>query len=196
MPRGLTTVASLLFVSVLASPAGAQTQVPAEGMYSVGLNVGFARPTDDFLNTGLNLGANAEWYLTPRVSIRGALTGAWFDDDTFEDTTLSPMAFTVNGVHNWERGAWHPYATAGVGLYRYRLSNDFFDDDEFDGENSDTKFGVNLGGGMEYFFTRRDTLTGEIQYHVVPGDADTFLAEYDTNYWSFSFGYKRYFGGR
>jgi opacity protein-like surface antigen len=106
------------------------------------------------------------------------------------------MAFTVNGVHNWERGAWHPYATAGVGLYRFRLSNDFFDDDAFDGENSDTKFGVNLGGGMEYFFTRRDTLTGEIQYHLVPGDADTFLADYDTNYWSFSFGYKRYFGGR
>jgi opacity protein-like surface antigen len=183
-------VAALLLVPVLTSPARAQTQVPREGMYSVGLNVGFAQPTDDFLNSGFNMGANAEWYVTPRMSIRGALTGAWFDDDAFEDTTLSPMAFTVNGVHNWERGAWHPYATAGVGLYRYRLSDEFFDEDQ-----TDTKFGVNLGGGMEYFFTRRDTLTGEIQYHLVPGDTDNLFADYDTNYWTFSFGYKRYFGG-
>lgn len=190
MPRCLTTVAALLLVPVLTSPAWAQTQVPREGMYSVGLNVGFAKPTDDFLNSGFNMGANAEWYVTPRMSIRGALTGAWFDDDAFEDTTLSPMAFTVNGVHNWERGAWHPYATAGVGLYRYRLSDEFFDEDE-----TDTKFGVNLGGGTEYFFTRRDTLTGEIQYHLVPGDTNNLFADYDTNYWTFSFGYKRYFGG-
>ena len=194
MPKCATTVAALLLVSALASPAWAQTRVPDEGMFTIGLNAGFAQPTGDSLNSGLNLGASVERYFTPRVSIRGQLSGAWFEDDLFESTTLSPMAFTGNAVYNWERGAWHPYATAGVGLYRFRLSDDEFDD-LFDDE-AENKFGVNFGGGFEYFFTRRDTLTGEIQYHVIPGDMDGVFAGYDPSYWSFSAGYKRYFGGR
>jgi opacity protein-like surface antigen len=193
MPTRATTVAALLLVSALASPAWAQTRVPDEGMFAIGLNVGFANPGEDALNTGLNLGASFEGYLTPRVSIRGQLTGAWFEDDVFEDTTVSPMAFTGNAVYNWERGAWHPYATGGVGLYRFRLSDEFIDDDDLDTES---RFGVNLGGGIEYFFTRRDTFTGEIQFHLIPGDFDGLLAGYDASYWSFAAGYKRYFGGR
>jgi opacity protein-like surface antigen len=191
MPRCATTVATLLFVSVLAGPARAQVQVPDEGMVTVGLNVGFAQPTEDALNSGFNLGASFERYFTPRVSIRGQLSGAWFEDELFEDVTISPMAITANGVYNWERGAWHPYATAGLGLYRFRLTDEFFEEDE-----TDTKFGVNLGGGIEYFFTRRDTFTAELQYHVIPGDMDGSFEDYDSSYWSFAGGYKRYFGGR
>ena len=193
MPRCATTVAALLLVSVLASPAWAQTQVPAEGMITVGLNVGFASPTNDALNSGMNLGASVERYFTPRASIRGQLTGAWFEDDVFEDTTISPMAVTVNGVYNWERGAWHPYTTAGLGFYRFRLTDELFED-AFDGDGTETKFGVNLGAGLEYFFTRRDTITAELQYHLIPGDMDGFFADYDTNYWTVAAGYKRYFG--
>jgi opacity protein-like surface antigen len=196
MPKCATAVGALLLVTVLASPAWAQTRVPDEGMYTIGLNVGFAKPTEDGLNTGLNLGASFERYFTPRVSIRGQLSGAWFEDDVFEDTTISPMAFTGNVVYNWERGAWHPYATAGIGMYRFRLSDDLLDDVFDDADTTETRFGVNLGGGIEYFFTRRDTLLGEIQYHAIPGDMDGFFAGYDASYWSFSAGYKRYFGGR
>lgn len=193
MPTRATTVAVLLLVSALARPAWAQTRVPDEGMYTIGLNVGFANPQEDALNSGLNLGASFERYFTPRVSIRGQLLGAWFEDDIFEDTTVSPMAFTGNAVYNWERGAWHPYATAGVGLYRFRLSDEFIDDDDLDTES---RFGINLGGGIEYFFTRRDTFTSELQFHLIPGDFDGLLSGYDANYWSFSAGYKHYFGGR
>jgi opacity protein-like surface antigen len=191
MPIRATTVAALLLVCVLASPAWAQTRVPDEGMYTIGLNVGFANPQEDALNTGLNLGASFERYFTPRVSIRGQLNGAWFEDDIFDTTTVSPMAFTGNAVYNWEHGTWHPYATGGVGLYHFRLTDEFFDDDDLEGE---TRFGLNFGGGIEYFFTRRDTLTSEIQFHVIPGDFDGLLAGYDASYWSFAAGYKHYFG--
>ncbi|HET9373171.1 MAG TPA: porin family protein [Vicinamibacterales bacterium] len=190
MRRSVHVLAAASLVAMLVAPAAAQTRqagpVPDQGMFAIGLSIGVAFPSDDFLETGWNLGAGGEYYFTPRISARGQLSGAWFDifGHSF-DGTVKPLAINGNIVYNWEHGKWHPYATGGFGLYHYR-----FDEDERD--SSDTKAGLDLGGGIEYFFTRHDTLTGELLVHIVPGDADSDRGEYKTGYWTLMFGYKKY----
>jgi len=154
-------------------------------MVAIGFTVGASVPRDAFLDNGIDLGAQVEGYLTPRVSVRGRVSGAWFAVNGGHNT-VQPLAFEGNVVHNWERGAWHPYATGGIGLYHYRF-------DESSITSSDSKFGVNFGGGVEYFFTRHDTLLAEALVRVIPGHATSLNTIYDTGYWTFMMGYKKYF---
>ena len=191
--RFVPALAGAALVAALADPAAAQTRrasqpspVPDRDMFAIGLSIGVAFPNEDFLENGWVLTAGGEYYFTPRLSMRGQLSGAWLEifGHSF-DGTVKPLAITGNLVHNWERGKWHPYATGGFGLYHYRF-------EESDLDSSDTKAGLNLGAGVEYFFTRHDTLTGELLVHIVPGDLDSALSEYKSGYWTLAFGYKKY----
>jgi hypothetical protein len=178
------TVAALV-LSVL--PAAAQSTVPDTGMNAFGVTLGASMPYDDSLDKGIDMGVQYERYLSPRMSIRGKLSGAWFDvDGRGFDGTVHPIAFEANVVHNWERGVWHPFATAGVGFYH-------FDFEESDLDSGDTRFGINLGGGAEYFLSRTDTVLGEATFRIIPGDAEGLLADYDSGYWTLAVGYKKYF---
>jgi hypothetical protein len=156
-------------------------------MAAIGFTVGASLPTEPSLKNGIDLAAQAEKYLTPRVSVRGRVSAAWFDiTGRGFIGTVQPVAIEGNLVHNWEGGAWHPYATGGIGLYHYRF-------DETPLESSDNKFGVNFGGGVEYFFTRRDTLLGEALVRVVPGRTNSLRTSYEAGYWTLNMGYKKYF---
>ena len=171
----------------VAAPALAQGPVPNSGMGAIGLSFGAAMPSDDNLENGWFMAASGEWYATPRVSIRGQLGGAFHDvTGGGLDGKVSPMHLTGNVIYNWERGKWHPYAGGGIGWYRFRFG-------EGDNRPTDDKVGVNLGGGVEYFFTRQDTISGDITFHVVPGEVDSFIWTYKARYWTLSGGYKRYF---
>jgi hypothetical protein len=172
---------------LMAAPAFAQGRVPDRGMGAIGLSFGAALPSEDVLSEGWFMAASGEWYLTPRFSIRGQLAGSWWDvSGGGLDGKVSPMHITGNGVYNWERGKWHPYVSGGIGWYRYRFG-------EGDNRLSDDKVGVNLGGGIEYFFTGRDVITGDVTLHIVPGHAESFIWDYQARYWTIAGGYKRYF---
>ena len=188
MTSGFRGLVVALAVSVAtAAPAFAQGPVPDRGMGAIGLSFGAAMPSDEVLSTGWFMAASGEWYLSPRFSVRAQLGGAFWDvDGGGLDGKVSPMHITGNAIYNWERGKWHPYAGGGIGWYRYRFG-------EGDERLSDDKVGVNLGGGIEYFFTRRDTLTGDITFHIVPGEAESFIFPYKARYWTIAGGYKRYF---
>lgn len=105
--------------------------------------------------------------------------------------TIKPVWGEGNLVYNWEGGAVHPFVTAGAGVYRYGF-DEHFSLDTFKG--SDTTFGGNLGGGLEYFFTRHATFTGEVLYHRI-GDVTTRLVPFNdhTSFWTISMGMKKYF---
>jgi opacity protein-like surface antigen len=188
----LIVVAILLILAVCAAPASAQrrarARVPAAGSWAVGGSIGASLPTDPSLDKGLDVAGILEGYLTPRVSIRGQLGASWWDITGRHFTgTIKPLRLDGNVVYNWEGGAWHPYVTGGVGMYRYAAVESGAAD------ASDTKIGVNLGGGIEYFFARDATVTGEALYHKV--DAfDTPLTRFtDGSYWTLSLGVKKYF---
>src|SRR5436190_1951625 len=194
MQKRLAIVTAAVLALALATPAAAQrrrdvrTPVPDAGMVAVGVQLTAAVPTEPALKNGFDVVGNVEGYLSRRVSVRGSVSGAWLDifGHGF-DGTVKPVAINGNLVYNWEGGAWHPYVTGGVGLYHYRF-------DEGLTESSANKFGVNFGGGIEYFFTRHDTLTGEVLVHPVTGRVSGRLADYDADYWTIAGGYKKYFG--
>jgi hypothetical protein len=183
-------VATAAFV-LIALPAAAQSgPVPARGMSAFGLSLGAAMPGDDGLTSGLILGVSGETYFSRRVSLRGQLSGAWFglesNRDDRDDDGVRPLAVAGNLVYNWEHGIWHPYATAGLGVYTFRFT-------EGDVDSHDTTVGFNLGGGIEYFLHRQDTLTAEVLFHPLVGDVHSRFSTYTPWFWSIAGGYKRYF---
>ncbi len=195
MRRSLVVLAVTAIAVAIASPVFAQTRaprsaqrpVPDTGMGAIGLKLGVALPNETFFTNGLDLGASVEGYITPRVSLRGQLSGAWWDITGHSYTgSVNPIVLDGNIVYNFEHGVWHPYVTAGGGMYHYRFTEGTI-------TSSDTKAGVDFGGGTEYFLTRRDTILGEVLVHVVPGQANGALSTYKPDFWTISFGYKRYF---
>jgi hypothetical protein len=180
-------IVTLLTWLIGVSPALAQRRAPDTGMVGVGASVGVDIPSDAALDKGLDLAANIEGYLTRRVSVRGQLGGAWWDivGQRFAGT-VKPLYVDGNIVYNWEGGAVHPYVTAGIGMYRFRFEQAGL-------EGSDTKAGFNVGGGVEYFFTPRATVTGEVLYHKVDSFATPVTAFGDGSFWRIAMGMKTYF---
>ena len=181
-------VALGLSLSVDVSRAAAQRRAPAKDMWAVGGSIGASVPTDPSLDNGLDVSGNIERYLTSRVSVRGQVGSAWWDIVGRHFTgTINPVFLDGNLVYNWEGGKWHPYVTGGVGLYHYRSRETLAPN------GSDTTVGGDVGGGIEYFFTRRSTITGEGLYHGV-GAFNTPLATFDKgSFWTFTAGLKHYF---
>jgi hypothetical protein len=180
----------MLFAGLLnARTAHAQRRAPAAGMLAVGGSIGATVAADSSFDHGLELAGTIEGYLTPRISIRGLVGATWWDIIGRGFTgTVRPLFVDGNVVYNWEGGALHPYVTGGVGIYRYHAAQGPL------APADDTNVGLNLGGGIEYFFTRRATMTGELLYHKV-GDVKTPLATFpDGSFWSFAIGGKAYFG--
>jgi len=72
-------IVTLLALFIGVSLALAQRSAPDTGMVRVGVSVGVDIPSAPALDKGMDLAANIEGYLTPRVSVRGQLGGAWWD---------------------------------------------------------------------------------------------------------------------
>ena len=170
--------------------AAAQSErgrVPDYGTVGVGVSFGAAIPNDESFSTGLTTSVEAERYVTPRLSVRALFGGNWNDivNRGFSGTT-TPIRLNGNVVYNWEGGQVHPFVTGGGGWYHYRFK-------EAQIEDSANKFGMNFGGGVEWFISRRDTVTGEVGYHFIPGDVSAPLTIYKPSFWTISAGYKKYF---
>src|SRR5262245_57358848 len=181
--------AALIVTWIAVTPAAAQRRdvrepVPAPGMVGNGASFGAAPPIENSFKTGPALTANVEGYLTRRVSARAQVSGAWWDITGRGFTgSVKPLALDGNVVYNWEGGKIHPFVTGGVGLYHYHFS-------ENDIDGSANKFGVNGGGGLEYFLTRHATATTELLYHKTtePTMQSPLTVYSNSSYWTFTVG--------
>ena len=186
--RFMTIPFAWLIVALAAAPAAAQRRVPAAGVWAAGASIGATVPAESDVQNGLDVAGTLEGYLTPRVSVRAQVGATWWDiAGRGFSGTVTPVFFDGNVVYNWEGGEIHPYVTAGIGAYRFHSSIDPHL------EGADTKVGVDIGGGIEYFFTRRAAITGELLYHKVDGFASPVAAFGDGSFWSFAMGAKKYF---
>lgn len=173
------------------SPAAAQRRTPATGMWAVGGSIGPTTPSDASLNNGVDLVGNAEYYVTPRVSVRGQLGGArWDVIGRGFNGRINPLYLDGNVVYNWEGGVIHPFVTGGLGMYRFGSSLGATPN------TTDTHLGLNGGGGVEYFLTRRTAATAELLYHKVDAFTSPLTTFNDGSFWSISFGAKVYFTPR
>jgi hypothetical protein len=179
LTRLLCITAVLSCTNVL--PARAQT--PDTGLIGIGADIGVLFPDEAFENA-LTIDGYGEWYLTPRISLRGMLAWASPGFNGRTEDHFRQVKLLFNGVYNWEFGKWHPFATAGAGAYFVRQT--FDDDDDPEGE---TRGGINFGGGVEYFTGSRSSIRGELRWDVVsdpPGLPDASGA-------TLTIGYKTYF---
>ena len=162
--------------------AMAQRRVPRTGSSAIGFEAGAFLPNADGLDNAPLIGGFYEYYVTPRVSLRGSVS---WSEPSFAGSTDSlrqlPLGLDLN--YNWEGGKWHPFIGVGGGAYFMQFTRN--------GEsigNSETKFGLNIGGGIEYFFNRKVAFKGEGRYHAV----DDF-AGVDPSGVAFTAGLKTYF---
>lgn len=181
MTRHFQLICMLALLAGNVLPASAQT--PRDGQLAAGGDIGAFFPDDEFENS-LTVDAIGEYYITPRFSGRAML--AWTSPGAtgFTEDHYRQVRLVFNGVYNWERGVWHPYATAGAGFYFVRLLREGRPDPE-----GETRGGLNVGGGVEYFLNNRTTVKGELRWDVVsdpPGLPDATGV-------SLTFGMKRYF---
>jgi outer membrane protein with beta-barrel domain len=148
---------------ISANTATAQElRAPHTGSTAVGVDVGAFVPRDGQLDPAPIVNALLEYYFTPRVSVRTdfGLTDPGFGRESSDSLRQIPLRANVN--YNWEGGKWHPFVGAGVGAYFIQ----FKDNGKALGSR-ETKPGVNLGGGVEYFTSRTVSLKGEARYHVI-----------------------------
>lgn len=188
MRTRLAMVPAVLVLCALAAPAAAQRHVPEAGMWAAGGAIGVSAPRDPSLDRGIALAGTIEQYLTPRVSARVQVGGAWWDIVGHHfGGSVDPVYFAANAVYNWEGGKLHPYVTGGLGIYLRRAS------ETLTANATDTAVGADFGGGAEYFFRRHDTITGELLYHAV-GQIETPLATFPNgSFWTITVGLKHYF---
>jgi hypothetical protein len=160
----LLSTTTLLVTVALAASAGAQQREPAPGTLAVGADAGFV-VTDDVFHVGFTPSAFAEFYLTPRVSIRAL--GGWSRNQfaAHDDWYLEQFRAAANVTYNWEAELWHPFVTGGVSWHRPRTMVD-------DGLSSEwsSQAGFNGGFGVEYFVRPKVTFKVEGTYYWVNKD--------------------------
>jgi Outer membrane protein beta-barrel domain len=147
---------------ISARAVAAQERAPHTGSTAVGVDVGTFIPRDNQLDPALIVNALLEYYLTPRVSLRTdfGVTNPGFSRESSDSLRQIPLRADVN--YNWEGGKLHPFVGTGLGAYFMQLKHN--------GQSvgdSETKFGLNVGGGVEYFLHRPVTLKAEGRYHAI-----------------------------
>lgn len=141
--------------------AVAQGRVPHEESTALGIDVGAFMPRAEQLDSSSLMSVNYDYYVTPRVSLRSSFgwTNPGFESGI---DSLRQMPLRLDANYNWEGGQWHPFVGAGIGAYFMQFRND--------GQtlgDTETKFGMNAGGGIEYFFNRTVAFKGEGRYHAI-----------------------------
>ena len=178
---------ALLLCLGVASPILAQTQTrvrtPDKGVIGYGVDVGVLFPDDAFENT-LAFDGFGEYYVTPRISVRGLFAYAnpglaLRTEDHFREVKL-----LFSGVYNWEKGPWRPFAAFGAGAYFVRLHLDASEDPP-----GETRGGLNFGGGAEYLLNSESSIKTEFRWDIVSHP----VSSPDASAATFTVGYKRYF---
>lgn len=173
--------ASLSLVLCLAVPAAAQT--PDKGVIGYGADIGVQLPDEAFEST-FAFDAHAEYYLTPRVAVRGLFGFASPGADLRTEDKLRQVQLLFSVIHNWEHRNWRPFVLGGAGAYFVRLLIDGGTD-----LPRETRGGIHFGGGTEYIFSDEDALKVELRWDVVSHPP----ALPDASNATFTVGYKRYF---
>lgn len=181
--RRLTQLSTLATLVTLLLAAPASAQVPDTGMIAVGGDLGVLFP-DDALEKTLTLDAYGEYFVTPRISVRGLLGWARPGFENRTEDRFREYKLLFNGIYNWDKDTYVPFVTAGAGAYFVRQLLDGLDDPD-----SETRGGINFGGGVEYFVNGEASVKVEGRWDLVSHPSGTP----DASGFGLTVGYKRYF---
>ena len=174
------TVLAFVVASLSAPAAAAQVERPRENTIAIGGDVGFLAADNAKSDSALTLKATtgavdafAEYYYTPRTSLRLMYGWASPEFDSTPGRSLRRHQLTFNFLYNWEIGRFRPFATVGGGAY--------FLSGRENGNlvgRSVTKPGGSLGWGGEYYF-RTFAVKSEMNVHIL--DKEKNLSELGDN---------------
>ena len=145
--------------------------------------IGMFVPADEQLDLGIIGGGLIEFYLSPRVGIRGTVTAIRNGYDREDNDSEGQLRFGADVIYNWEYGAVHPFVGGGAGIHLLR----FYRDGDNEGPN-DNEFGAQVLGGLEFFLNRAWTVKGEGRYQWVADRPNL-----DPDGLGLTIGIKRYF---
>ena len=156
---------------------------PDKGVIAYGADVGVLFPDEQFEST-LTFDAFGEYYVHPRVSVRGMF--AWANPGVSNQTEdhYRQVKLLFGAAYNWRYKSLRPFAGGGAGAHFVRLKREDLTDP--DGES---RGGIYFGGGSDIVLTKESAIKVEIRWDVIsspPGLPDASSA-------SLTFGYKRYF---
>ena len=165
------------------TPAAAQRRMPHAGAGALGGEVGIFLPRQDTMTTGPAIGGFYETYLDARDSLR--LGAEWQNPKVDVEHADSVRQVRIGGdlIHNWEGGAVHPFAGAGLGAYFLQPR-----DNGNSSGDSTTKFGGTLLAGAEFFTAKTFSVKGEARYNLVSKSNG-----YDPSGLALTIGVKSYF---
>lgn len=163
--------------------------------FKLGGDLGATVPLGDFSNgadLGFHLGGLIEYKpQSMPVNLRGEMTyhrnglkSDYFSEPGFGSIDGNFSMFNVlgNAVMPFGNTAstTRPYAIAGLGVYRLKASAEF---DGLDISDTQTKLGLNVGGGFSFHLSGFETFV-EARFHSV------FTESSNTNFIPFTFGFK------
>ena len=142
----------LLFVMAVMCMAVAQAQVKGDMAAGVNLNMGFGYD-GDYDNMGI--GAKFQYSVTDKIRVEP--TFVYY----FEKNYLSMTEFIVNAHYLFPMmdGKLNVYPLAGLGLVTSKV-------EIFGFSESESNFGLDLGGGAEYKLTDNISLAAELKYYI------------------------------
>jgi OmpA-OmpF porin, OOP family len=164
---GSRTMGVMVLAAGLATASAAQAQpsaLPEPNTFDltpfIGFGFGYSDGFDVSDGTFL-LGVAGAYNFTTQLAVEGEL-GIIPDiaGDT-PDLDISVQTFSANGVYHFDtRSAVVPYATLGLGFGRIGV-------DSTSGDDSNTEFAFNLGGGVKYPINDRLAVRGDVRYFNV-----------------------------
>lgn len=163
MRRRLCSALILLGFVVSAVPTSAQQ--PHAGAFAVAGEGGFFVPDTEF-GIAPTISGSAEFYLLPRLSVRGLMGWTSPDFEARAEDSLQQVSLLGDVLYNWEGGVWHPYVAGGFGFHflKTKIAGQSVGDWR-------KKGGLNGGVGLEYFSRRDITVKVELLYQYVAHDA-------------------------
>jgi len=188
--------ASALLISATTAQAQGTSGSSSGRPFKLGGALGATIPLGDFsdgADLGFHLGGLIEYKPeSVPVNLRGEITyhRNGLKDDFFSeipgvgnvDGNFSMINFVGNAVIPFGDAAAtaRPYAIGGLGVYRLKASAEF---GGIDISDSNTKFGINVGGGFTFNLSGFETFI-EARFHSV------FTEDSNTNFIPISFGFK------
>ena len=166
-------VKKLLVLCVLlgaaALPALSQTTPIAgeKGRFAAGFDAGATFPFGSGYSTGWTVDGSFDYYVARLLAIRASAGYTSSSTDLGDNFTKSSLLGSA--VFQFEHGTLRPYARAGVGVYVVSPPVG----------STRGRFGVHLGGGVEWFFSPRTSLTGELLLHLLPSAEDRSTSSLD-----------------
>jgi hypothetical protein len=210
MKRRNIRIAAATVLLLIGSVWSSNAQEPYGGRVAIGGLIGGAVPAGERLDNGLYAGASVLLSLGSHVALsaeaganRVAVDRPGFRSD------LMPRFADLNLLFHWRRGAFRPFISGGVAVYRYTItfSSEAFSDPALRSslvalglsptstsariETRHDEKGANLGGGYEYFFARRSAMMMDIRAHVVRNFVQ--IAPFNGDFFAAAVGFRQYF---